>query len=245
MTQKQSIVNSIAPLTNVAMLQAATQRAQIYCRENGGMFVVFHGHAGYGKTTACNYVRSKVRGYRVECCDHWGRKAVLQAILYEMSIPAANNINNMFNQVVDQLRSSGRTLILDEADHLAKNSCIEMVRGIMDKSRVAVILSGEEMLPRKLEKWERIHSRILEPVAALPSSIDDIKHLSRLYCPGIDIAESWLQELFAQTGGNTRRVVVNLNRARNEAEHIGTISLKSWADRGWYTGKSPSPRRAV
>ncbi len=245
MPHNHQIVNSIAPLTNVAMLHAATKRAQTYCRENGGMFVVFHGHAGYGKTTACNYVRGKERGYRVECCDHWGRKAVLQAILYEMSIPAAHNINDMFNQVVDQLRNSGRTLFLDEADHLAKNSCIEMVRGIMDKSRIVVVLSGEEMLPRKLERWERIHSRILEPVAALPSSLEDLGHLARLYCPGIEIANDWLTELHIQTGGNTRRVVVNLNRARNEAEVIGDINLKGWGNRGWYTGKSPSPRRAV
>jgi len=244
-TQKGPIVNTIAPLTNVAMLLAATQRAQSYCRENGGMFVVFHGHAGYGKTTACNYVRAKVRGYRVECCDHWNRKALLQAILYEMSLPGAHNINEMFNAAVEQLRLSQRPLILDEADHLAKNSCIEMVRGLMDKSRVPVILSGEELLPKKLERWERIHSRILEPVAALPSDLDDISHLAAMYCPGVSIGEDWLAELHSQTGGNTRRVVVNLNRARNEAQYLDEITLGSWAGRGWYTGKSPAPRRAV
>jgi len=245
LTQNHDNINTIAPLSNVGLLLGEVSSAISYCRENGGMFVAFHGHAGYGKTTACNYVRAKVRGYRVECCDHWTRKSLLRAILYEMSIPAANNVAEMFDQAVEQLRLSGRPLILDEADHLAKNSCMEMVRGLMDKSRVCVVLSGEELLMKKLERWERVHSRILKPVAAQPADANDLRVLAKLYCTGVAVGQDWLDELMKQTGGNTRRVVVNLNRARNEAAALGTISLQTWGERGWYTGHSPAPRKAV
>ena len=245
MSQTIETVKTPAPLTNVALLLQAVQEAIIDCRELGGFFVAFYGHAGYGKTSACNYVRSKVRGIRVECCDHWTRKALLQAILFEMSIPAARSINDMFSQVVTELQASQRPLILDEADHLIKPSMIEMVRNMMDKSRVPVVLSGEEMLVRKLEKWERAHSRILKPIAAQPSNMNDINLLASLYCPGINIGEDWLKELHNQTGGNTRRVVVNLNRAKNEAPYLDEITLTTWGDRGWYTGRTPAPRRAV
>ncbi|MCF6267795.1 MAG: ATP-binding protein [Desulfuromusa sp.] len=245
MTQYRETVKTPAPLSNVALLLTAVNEAIVDCREIGGFFVAFYGHAGYGKTSACNFVRSKVRGIRVECCDHWTRKALLQAILFEMSIPAARNINEMFNQVVTQLRASQRPLILDEADHLIKPSMIEMVRNMMDKSRVPVILSGEELLVKKLERWERAHSRILKPVAAQPANMNDIAMLANMYCPNVTIAEDWLTELHKQTGGNTRRVVVNLNRAKNEAQHLSEISLSSWADRGWHTGRTPAPRRAV
>jgi DNA transposition AAA+ family ATPase len=244
MTQTPGTVK-VAPLTNVALLLQAVQEAITDCRDLGGFFVAFYGHAGYGKTSACNYVRSKVRGIRVECCDHWTRKALLQAILFELGIPAARNINEMFVQVVTQLQQSQRPLILDEADHLIKPSMIEMVRNMMDKSRVPVILSGEELLVRKLEKWERAHSRILKPVPAQPANMDDIAMLANLYCPGTAIGQDWLQELHKQTGGNTRRVVVNLNRAKNEAQYMDQISLATWGDRGWYTGRTPAPRRAV
>ena len=245
MTQPREAVKTPAPLSNVALLLAAVQEAIVDCRQIGGMFVAFYGHAGYGKTSACNYVRGKVRARRIECCNHWSKKALLQAILFEMSIPPEKNVNAMFNQVVDELRSSQRPLILDEADHLAKNSMIEMVRNLMDASRIPVILSGEELLVKSLERWERVHSRILKRVAAQPADMNDIHMLADLYCPGITIHEDWLRELHTQTGGNARRVTVNLNRARNEAEHLGEISLASWADRGWFTGRTPAPRKAV
>ncbi len=246
MSQNQEIVKTPAPLTNVALLLQAVNEAIDVCRsEMTGWFVAFYGHAGYGKTSACNYVRSKVRGIRVECCDHWTRKALLQAILFEMAIPAARNINDMFSQVVTELQASGRPLILDEADHLIKPSMIEMVRNMMDKARVPVILSGEEALVSKLERWERAHSRVLIPVGALPADMNDVVILAKLYCPNTPIGEDWLKELLKRTGGNTRRVVVNLNRARNEAQYLNEITLQTWGDRGWYTGRTPAPRRAV
>jgi DNA transposition AAA+ family ATPase len=243
MSQTNLPVNTVAPLANVAMVMKAMSRAI----EGNTLerMLVLHGHAGYGKTTAAGYAANKLRGYRVECCSHWSRKALLQSVLHEMGIPAAHAINDMFNQAVEQLAKSARPLIIDEADHLVRNSTIELIRDIHDKSGAVVLLSGEEGLPKKLERWARVHSRILEFIPAQPADLSDLEHLARLYCPGVDITADWLKELHQQTGGNTRRVCVNLNRVRGEADHIGSISLASWGDRGWYTGTSPSPRRAV
>lgn len=244
MSQVLNPVNTVAPLSNVAMVMRAVDRAiSGTTRER---LLVLHGHAGYGKTTACTYAANKHRAYLVECCSHWSRKALLQGILHEMGIAAGHNISDMFNQAVDQLARSGRPLIIDEADHLVRNSTIELVRDIHDKSGAVVLLSGEEGLPSKLVKWARVHSRVLEWIPAQPADLSDIEHLARLYCPGVAIAADWLRELHKQTGGNTRRVTVNLNRLRSEIEHIkGEITLAAWGQRGWYTGQSPEPRKAV
>lgn len=247
MTQGVRKVKDIAPLTNVAILLTAATQVQSYCQEAcEGWFLVFHGHAGYGKSAACNYVRSKLRGYRVECCKHWTPKTLMRALLFEMSIPwEKKGIDDMFNDAVAQLRASGRPLLIDEADHLAKDSLIELVRNLMDKSRAAVILVGEEMLPNKLKKWERVDSRVLESKAAQPSDMDDIRLLADLYCPNIDIADDWLEALYQKTGGNTRRVVANLNNARTEAAYLPLIDLESWGDRPWHTSSRPLPRKPV
>lgn len=243
MAQPQDTVNTVAPLANVSLLMAAMRRA--LDTPTHERLIVLHGHAGYGKTTAAGYAANKMRGYRVECCSHWSRKSLLAAILHEMGIPAQHSINDMFNQAVEQLAKSGRPLIIDEADHLVRNSTIELVRDIHDKSGSVVLLCGEEGLPKKLERWARVHSRILEFVAAQPADLADVEHLARLYCSGVDISEGWLKELHKQTGGNTRRVCVNLTRARYEAEHLTQITLSTWGERGWYTGKSPDSRKAV
>lgn len=243
MQDRITSVNTVAPLANVALLMAAVTRAME--TPTNERLLVLHGHAGYGKTTAAGYVANKKRGYRVECCSHWSRKSLLQGILHEMGIPAGNTLNDLFNLIVEQLAKSGRPLIVDEADHLVRNSTIELIRDIHDKSGAVVLLAGEEGLPKKLERWARVHSRVLEFIPAQPADLSDVEHLARLYCPGIQIAGDWLAELHKQTGGNTRRLCVNLTRARHEAEFLQIVNLESWGDRGWYTGKSPHSRRAV
>lgn len=249
MTHSPRPVKQPAPLTNVVLLLNAVNEAIDDCRDMGeGFFVAFYGHPGYGKTQACNYVRSKVRGYRVECCGHWTKRSLLKALLFEMSIPASGNTDDMFNVVVAQLQASQRPVILDEADQLIKPTLIEMVRNMMDKSRVPVILSGEERLIQKLERteYERSHSRILKPVPAQPADLNDTNILAEMYCPGVSIDEDWLKELHSQTGGNARRISINLNRAKNESQYLGgEITLQAWGNRGWFTGRTPATRKAV
>lgn len=243
MAQIDTPVNTVAPLANVSLLMEAMTRA--LHTPTHERLIVLYGHAGYGKTTAAGYAANKLRGYRVECCSHWSRKALLTAILHEMGIAAGHSINDMFNQAAEQLAKSHRPLIIDEADHLVRNSCIELVRDIHDKSGTVVLLSGEEKLPTALVRWPRVHSRVLEFVPAQPADMADIEHLAKLYCPGVKIAADWLKELHRQTGGNTRRVCVNLTRARFEAEHLKELSLATWGDTRWYTGRNPEQRKAV
>lgn len=246
MAQTRTTVNNIAPLANVELLMAAMGSAMD--SPNDDRIVIFYGHPGYGKTFATNYVRNKFRGYRVECCAHWGRKALLEAICEEMSIAPGGSINAMFNEITAQLGTSGRPLMIDEADHLVKNSCIELVRDLHDKGKGVVLLVGEELLPQKLEKWGHLHSRILGiPTAAVPCDVADIEILAALYCPKVTLAADWCAELHRQTGGNTRRVCANLNSARAEADAAGLthIDLETWGKRGWLTRVSVTVRRAV
>lgn len=257
MSHPRDSVNSIAPLANVSNLLSAMTSALE--SRNDDRIVVFYGHPGYGKTFATNYVRSKLRGYRVECCSHWGRKALLEAICAEMGI-VPGNINTMFNAIVNQLLTGiaeisldgqrvkiPRPLMIDEADHLVKNSCIELVRDLHDKGKGVVLLVGEEELPNKLLRWPRVHSRIIDPVLAVPCDLEDLEHLGKLYCPKITIAADWFAELYKQTGGNTRRACANLNRARAEAEanHLTHIDLAVWGTRGWLTRVAITKTKAV
>lgn len=239
----KNVNGTVAPLANISMLMDAVRRANE--SEGSERLLILYGHPGYGKTTAASFVANKLRGRYVEACSHWTKKVLLESILFEMGIPAKGTTNDIFQLVIDELARSGRPLIIDEADYLVKNSCIETIRDLHDKGRVVVILVGEEMMPRKLERWDRVHSRVLEFVAAEPADIEDLAHLCRLYCPGIEIAVDWLTELYHQTGGNIRRICNNLISARDEAQHLGRLDLASWGNRGWRTGQSPAARRAV
>ncbi len=60
---------------------------------------------------------------------------------------------------------------------------VEIVRDFYEASQGTFLIIGEEMLARKLEKWERFHGRILNWVLALPADCNDVTLLAVIYAP--------------------------------------------------------------
>ena len=234
-------MGTVAPLVNVGLASRALEAAMNRPGHLPGM-VTFYGPSGWGKSTAAAYAANKHRAYYVECKSAWTRKALLLALCKEMGLEPRRTLYELIDQVAEQLVLSGRPLIIDELDHIAAKGAVEIVRDLYDASGAAILLIGEERLPSKLEKWERFHNRMLDWVAALPASLEDCRHLARLYCPGVEVADDLLAEVHRKTGGNVRRICVNLERVRAEAAGLGLdrIDRKRWGDREIYTGK---PRR--
>jgi hypothetical protein len=206
--------------------------------------VVLHSPAGWGKSTAAAYARNQLNGYYVECKETWTRRALLKNILVEMGIEPIGVTYEMAEAVCMQLAQSGRPLIIDEMDHLVNKSAVEIVRDLHDGSGAAILLVGEERLPRKLEKWERFHSRVLEWIAAQPADIDDAYHLANLYCGKDLIADDLLERIHSLSDGSARRICVNLQLIKAEAKAVGveTIDLAAWGDKQLYTGKAQARR---
>lgn len=238
---------TVAPLTNVSLCAGALERAMDRAAHLPGM-VVFYGPSGFGKSTAAAYTANRTRAYYVECRSTWTRRATLAAILHEMGIPTpgGGRIYEMTDAICEQLAKSGRPLIVDEMDHLVDKAAVELVRDLYEGSGAAILLIGEERLPKKLEKWERFHGRILDFVPAQPADLDDARHLARLYCNGLAIDEALLARIHDLARGSARRICVNLERVRAEAAATGLtkISLTEWGTRDFFTGEAPTRRIA-
>lgn len=243
MNQPPPIVNTVAPLTNVARCMASLQRAIERPIHLPGM-VVFHGPSGFGKSTAAAYVRNKLDAIYVECKSTWTKKALLTEILFEMGIAPEKTIYAMFNQICEYLGSTGRALIIDEMDHLVDKKAVEIIRDIYEGSQAPILLIGEEQLPAKLERWERFHGRILDWTAATAVTLEDVAHLARLYCPKLQIDENLLLQIHKLAQGSVRRVCVNLARIQEEANKGGLdrIGTSDWGDCQFYTGKAQARR---
>lgn len=201
-----------------------------------------YGPAGWGKTTALVAVANKTRAYYVQMRSAWGRKALLENILKHMSLPARGTVARMLDEICEQLGKSGRPLMIDEFDFALKSdSMVELVRDIYEGSQGVIIVAGEELLPRKLAKWERFHSRILSWVPAQPVSLADAKALAPIYCDAA-CADDFLDMLVGKAGGSVRRVCVNLAQAGQVAALEGwrKIDLAHWQDRPIYTGRAPA-----
>ncbi|MCV0428298.1 MAG: ATP-binding protein [Roseibium sp.] len=208
---------------------------------------VFHGFSGYGKTYASIYAQNKTRALRLEVGDSWTRKKFLECLLAEADVKAGRmSIADLTEQAILALGDDfQRPLIIDEADKLADKGMLELVREIQEHSQVPVLLIGEELLPAKLQKVERVHNRVLEWVPAEPCDHDDARALADMFCPDVHLEPDVINNLIDLTEGRARRLVVNFNKIAEYARN----TQKNWFDaksfdRGWfYTGEPP--RRAA
>ena len=204
---------------------------------------VFHGFSGYGKTYASIYATNKRRALRLEVGDSWTRKAFLENLLAEADVqPERSSIAALTRQAIMVLGDDyERPLIIDEADKLADKGMLELVRELQEHSQVPVLLIGEEQLPAKLMKVERVHNRVLEWVPAEPCDQGDARALAMMFCPELEIEDDLLDILVDRTEGRARRIVVNLNKineyARNTRETA--FDAASFANGWFYTGEPP------
>lgn len=241
MQQTTATVNmGVAALNNV-ILAATCMETLVGSSGHVDKIGVLYGRAGLGKSYAARYLGNRYEAYRIECKSVWNRKTVLTEILDRMGITPSNTMPNMLKQICKQLSDSGRPLVIDEMDHLVEKKAVEIIRDIYDGSRTPILLIGEEGLPTKLERWERVHSRVLNFQPVYPLDIDDAKSLAGLYCRKVRIADDLLEHIRAKSGGSARRICVNLERVEELSLRMGldSVDLAAWGDQSLNTGAAP------
>lgn len=242
----ETLYSNVAPLRNVSALTTLIERVQGRAYGLPGM-ATFYGPSGLGKTSAGIYAANRYQAHLVEVRSVWKSRKFCQAVLVELGIKPGPTVADMLDQIAEGLLRSGAPLIIDEADHLVTNRTIQLVRDIHDASGAPVILIGEELLPQKLQQWERIHGRMLDWVACQPAEAADVTALARIYCPGIQLDEALSASLLATSGGSIRRISVNLALLAEHAAVRGLRRLgpKDFDARRFFTGEAPGPRRGL
>lgn len=245
MTDNSPLINSVAPLANVARLTQLIDRCQNRMHGLPGMGC-FYGRAGLGKTTAGIYATNRFSACHVEALPIGGVKGLLGMIVLELGLRPQRTTEALFTQCAQELAVSGRPLIIDEADHILSDRPIEIVRRLHDLSGVPVILMGEETLPQKLTRWERVHGRMLSWVGAEQATAADVDHLSRIYAAGVTLTAELKEALLRASRGSIRNVSTNLAHVREFAATQGltSVDLNIWGRRAFHTGEAPSPRIA-
>jgi hypothetical protein len=243
MTDTPSPVNAVAPLRNVVALMGGIDRAKERPAHLPGL-VVMHGKAGRGKSWAAVAAMNSFRAYYAEVRSTWTRKHLAQVILAQMGLATTGSTPALVDRIGDHMLVSGRPLIVDEADFLVQRGMIEIIRDIYEQSSAPVVLIGEEHLPEKLERWERVHSRVLEWITAEAADLADARALVGLYCAKVRVGDDLLEHVVRASDGSVRRICVNLDRIREAAlaEAPEQASRAWWGDRALYTGQ---PARRV
>ena len=238
-------MSQIAQIHNLSLVRTAAERLVGRQASLPGIAVLY-GPAGYGKTTAALSIANETRAYFVQMRSAWGRKALLEKIIVEMGAKPFGTIPQLLDQVCEQLAASGRMLMVDEFDYCVRNDgMIELIRDIYEGSQSTLLLLGEEMLPQKLKRYERFHSRVLSWIPAQPITPGDAALLAPIYAPDIDISADLIAHLVTLSSGSVRRVAVNLAAIYEAASVEGgaVVDRATWGDRPIYTGEAP--RRAA
>lgn len=245
MSEQPPLYNSVAPLANVSRLTTLIKRIQH--REYGlpGLGCIY-GRAGRGKTTAAIYACNSLEACHIEAMPIGGVKGLLTMIVVELGLNPARTTDGLFMQAAERLGRSNRPLIIDEADHILNDRSIEIVRRLHDISAVPVILMGEEMLPQRLQRWERVHSRILSHVGMEEATIEDVGYLAAIYARGVTVGPDVRQALLKASRGSLRNVSTNLANLREFAAVRGlkALTMAELSEQPFHTGEAPQPRYA-
>ena len=246
MTEQTQVFNSVAPLRNVSAFVGMVDR--VMNRTIGlDALALFYGPSGFGKTTAAVYAANHFNAYQVQVKSCWTPMKLCYSILQEMGIEPKRRVYDMVDQISEEMAYSGRPLIVDEADFLVARKMIEIIRDIHEGSGSPVIMIGEELLPQKLQRWERVSGRILETVAALPACVEDVEHLAKIYCPTVELDAEFRENLLVASHHSIRRVCVNLDRAREFATTRGAdvIDMTTWGKKAFFASAAPAARREL
>lgn len=244
MSKRTTQVNSAAMLKNVASITEAVEHALNRPPHLPGL-VCFHGHSGFGKTTAALFLTVQFRAYHVEADSTCSRKELLLDIAEKMGLTPTKTIRELKTQIGEQLAASRRPLIIDDAHHPARKGFLEILLDIYKKSRDmgTIVLIGEPALPLELKKhFERIDNRILRWVEANPLDMDDARVLRDFYARGVMVGDDLLKEIHRSHDGCTRRIVIELENVREKALAMGLreIGLAEW------TGEKPAePKKTI
>lgn len=238
------LYESVAPLRNVSALIALIDRVQNRAFGLPGL-ATFYGPSGYGKSTAGTYATNEYDALHIEVQPLWRSKQLLHCIAVELELRPARTASTLYEQIVDELQNRPRILLIDEADRLMRDDMIEVARGLHEATQVPVILIGEEDLPVKLQRWERVHGRMLDWVAVQPAELDDVNQLAKIYARGIEVADDLKARLLDQSARSIRRVSINLAMVLEVANQQGwrRVGLKEWGNRAFFRGDAPPPRR--
>jgi DNA transposition AAA+ family ATPase len=239
--------SGFAPLTNMSLALHAVAEAQD-AGEGSPRLCLLYGYSGYGKSVAGAYVASRLDAAYVECRSIETQRSFLDMVAAELGITKTERTApRLLQQIVDQLGTDPRPLIVDEMDHIVGKRFVDIIRDIHDATTVPILMIGEEALPAKLKQWERFDNRILVATAAQPATAADARKLRDHYCTRVDIHDDLVDAIADRCKGVTRRIVVNLRNAQTAALNAGSvkIGLEWWGNRPMLTGELPARRKAA
>lgn len=137
---------------------------------------------------------------------------LLEEIVAELGEAPMRRTSDLFRQVVDQLLSRSRPLMIDEADYLCYDSrVIETLRDIHDVTNSPVIFIGMDQADKKLRRYRHLYDRFSEIVKFIDLTAADVRAIADELCEA-RLADDAVEHIHSKSS-KFRRIIVELYKA--------------------------------
>lgn len=146
-----------------------------------------YGRWGLGKSTAIEMYFSNQPCFYARALSGWSRSAcwMLEDMLKAYRVEAMGKVKHDLRELVRVMKKHGTPFLIDEADRVVRKSFLmEMVRDLVDLSKVPVCLIGQENIYSSLQRKDlgNVFSRISETLEFCPLTARDIQLVSKELC---------------------------------------------------------------
>ena len=196
-----------------------------------GMALVY-GEPGLGKTQAILWWAAQNNAVYIRSTNLMSGRWLLEELAEGLGEMPYYRFSNLFKQVITQLLSEPRVIIIDEVDYLASDAkTIETLRDIHDKTNTPIILVGMGRADKKLMRYKHLFDRISEIVKFEPFKEQDVKDIITQLCE-IEISDCGVKFIYSQTS-RFRQIVKMVNKAEqlaksNNLSLLDEITLKEF-----------------
>lgn len=222
--EEQRALNPVLPefvMTSVAA--DATTVCQYASRHS--VIGMIYGDAGLGKTIALDHFVKENPGTVTFITAHVGirnPKACVRAMMKAVGCKNFGTLDHEMNAMVEHLQGTGRTIVIDEAQHLSYRA-LEAVRYIQEAARIGVIFSGnDEIYSRLYGRGEAAFAQFYSRVAIRCHVKDVTRADIELIFSGSGLSQDCLDKLYTYAVDKGKlRTAINIFRAAAEIAKKG------------------------
>ena len=172
------------------------------------------GEPGVGKTYAVKkYAIENTDVILIEADLGYTTKVLFSEIHKKIGFDGLGTIHNMLQDIITKLKSSGRLIIIDEAEHLPYKA-LDLLRRIYDKANIGILLVGMPRLIMNLRGEKRQYAQLFSRVGIATKltglTQSDTKEIISSVLPD---CRDIFKLLYENCAGNTRVLVKLLVRA--------------------------------
>lgn len=184
------------------------------------------GNPGYGKTKTLEWWATQRNAAYLRAKSGWTLNWALRDLVTELGEKPYGRSENLFNQALQRIATSHKTVIVDEIDHaLHDRRVIEMLRDLSDLTATPIVIGGHHGVSKSLARYEQIYSRIADVTFFQACTLDDVATACAELCDGTSIADDMVAQIHERTGGRLREIMNAIAEVERFGRKVGKKSV--------------------